>query len=396
MRPIAAAGLLLLSTSLPASPSFQLILDTAPAIQGPDPAQRVGQAGQHAPQHPPQRLGLPPSASGSECTAVVLKGDSLAALASRHLGDATRWPEIQLLNHIRNPDLIGAGWTLEMPCTGFTNGTAVHARRDPRDPPSPVPEFVGDAETAAANTMENASNTHSEDRTASDDAGLSESAEAPTVDAAVESSERSAAGEDAAAVQQGLSRIKPAEAIEGSSGTAEADSPTLSEDCSVSVGSGQTLAALAGRHLGDATRWPEIQQLNRIRNPNLITVGQTLLLPCDIDATRQQVATDADDLPEHPEEPKPAVAAGSAPLSNQTVWTANTGELLDDVISRWAIEAGWTPIITERWYWVLDTDVSFSGSFLSSVRELLSGFSTAGRAPGVGVHSNRVLQLEYR
>lgn len=44
---------------------------------------------------------------------------------------------------------------------------------------------------------------------------------------------------------------------------------------------GDTLSAIARRHLGSANRWPEIAELNRdiVPNPNLIFPGQVLRLP---------------------------------------------------------------------------------------------------------------------
>ena len=44
---------------------------------------------------------------------------------------------------------------------------------------------------------------------------------------------------------------------------------------------GDNLTAIARRHLGDGSRWPEIAELNRdiVSNPNLIFPGQVLRLP---------------------------------------------------------------------------------------------------------------------
>lgn len=45
------------------------------------------------------------------------------------------------------------------------------------------------------------------------------------------------------------------------------------------VQAGDSLSKIAKEQLGDARRYPEIQKLNKIDNPNLIRVGQELLLP---------------------------------------------------------------------------------------------------------------------
>jgi nucleoid-associated protein YgaU len=45
------------------------------------------------------------------------------------------------------------------------------------------------------------------------------------------------------------------------------------------VKAGDSLSKIAKEQLGDAKRWSEIQKLNKIENPNLIRVGQELVLP---------------------------------------------------------------------------------------------------------------------
>ena len=48
------------------------------------------------------------------------------------------------------------------------------------------------------------------------------------------------------------------------------------------VQSGDTLSGIAQQQLGDASRWPEIFLLNRsIRHPDRISPGQVLTLPVD-------------------------------------------------------------------------------------------------------------------
>ena len=384
MRLPAAAGLAIAVLSIgspPAGAAFRIILDE-PAMQqpGPGPADRRSRA---EPER--RRLGPPPASGSGKCTAVVRRGDSLSILARRHLGDERRWREIQALNHIREPDLIGAGWELELPCDGFSAVAAGAPDRDPRDPPPPVPEIV--------RKRDGASPAMSPEELA---AGLSEAdgrREGPSAGTSA-----GAAADSPETAATAVTETGPAAAPTGQDGTdgsdrtgdaaaTRPDSP--SPDCSVKVTRNDTLADLAGRHLGDSGRWPEISALNSLSDPDRITVGQRLLLPCAQDARTADMPPAASGG----EREAPAPAPEPAPAAH---WSAAAGELLDDVISRWANAAGWTAIVTERWYWVLDTDVSFSGTFLDSVEELLSGFSSAGQAPGVTVYANQMLVLEYR
>ena len=53
--------------------------------------------------------------AASQKTYVVKSGDSLSKIAKEQLGDAKRWPEIQKLNKLDNPNLISAGQKLKLP-----------------------------------------------------------------------------------------------------------------------------------------------------------------------------------------------------------------------------------------------------------------------------------------
>ncbi len=57
------------------------------------------------------------SAERDQPTVTVQRGDSLWRIASRHLGDGERWPEIYRLNtdQIADPDQIDVGWVLRLP-----------------------------------------------------------------------------------------------------------------------------------------------------------------------------------------------------------------------------------------------------------------------------------------
>lgn len=60
------------------------------------------------------------SVTSSAAEVTVVKGDCLSALARKHLGNASRWPELVQWNQdrypslLKNPDLIHIGWKLRM------------------------------------------------------------------------------------------------------------------------------------------------------------------------------------------------------------------------------------------------------------------------------------------
>ncbi len=409
--PVAAAALLL-SVCSPAWGAWQIILPqgaTETETQETEaPAARDRRASA-------DKLGPAPDASGSECVAFVRKGDSLATIARRILGDTGRWREIQKLNNIENPDMIGSGWKLAMPCEEIAeNQSAPSANRQETTPPAPGSGAAGVVTEAA---------------TAADIVGMEKEIEAAGADSedGADSDEVAAGMEKVAGLEENREagaggEAAPAElaGVEASPGSAPADGadepPALADACSVTIGRGDSLAILASRHLGDDERWPEIQELNNIPDPDVIAVGQTLRLPCSPDdagtriagagvqqpgAELQQEGAGAQLAVQQVTAAIPAVMQDSGqpglPRDERSgTWTASAGERLDDVISRWAISAGWTPIITRRWSWEFDTDVTVSGTFLEGVRELLSGFSSTGEAPGVAVYANQVLVLEYR
>lgn len=65
-------------------------------------------------------IGPDPWHSGN-VTVQVRKGDTLSGLAHRHLGAASRWPEIYALNRViigTNPDKIFPGTILMLPRKG--------------------------------------------------------------------------------------------------------------------------------------------------------------------------------------------------------------------------------------------------------------------------------------
>ncbi|MBN9492553.1 LysM peptidoglycan-binding domain-containing protein [bacterium] len=92
--------------------------------------------------------GTEPLAAQLPTSYTVVAGDSLWAISERLLGDGFRWTDIWLLNQqsqmsdgrvFTNPNLIYAGWTLELPDDGTTE-----------PPPTPVDEEESEAEEEEA------------------------------------------------------------------------------------------------------------------------------------------------------------------------------------------------------------------------------------------------------
>ncbi|SCG38162.1 BTAD domain-containing putative transcriptional regulator [Micromonospora coxensis] len=96
-----------------------------------------------------QDRGPAPSKEATPATYRVQRGDSLARIAARTLGDAGRWPEIFALNRgthfphvggtLRDPNLIYPGWTLTLP-TNTTPTPAPERSTDTTPPQHPDPD----------------------------------------------------------------------------------------------------------------------------------------------------------------------------------------------------------------------------------------------------------------
>ena len=93
----------------------------------------------------------------------------------------------------------------------------------------------------------------------------------------------------------------------------------------VTVNKGDSLSKIAQRYLGDASRWPEIYELNKgqIKNPDLIHPGQVFKLPGDARQTgslgqRSGIAlTDAAAAPDR-QGARPLPDVGNGPLPGGT------------------------------------------------------------------------------
>jgi nucleoid-associated protein YgaU len=84
----------------------------------PNPTPTPASDGTHPHTAPASLTAVAPATTQvtSERTITVRRGDTLSGLAQRHLGDASRWPEIAELNpNIADPDLIFPGQRLRLP-----------------------------------------------------------------------------------------------------------------------------------------------------------------------------------------------------------------------------------------------------------------------------------------
>ena len=360
---------------------------------------------------PMQEPALP---EDSSCIVTVNAGDTLAGITARTLGDSKRWRELAEFNRISDPDRIAAGWRLAWPCTADqASGDDIAAiARDALDSLGP-----GDDSGAVGNPENVSKQAVAADPEAGPNAQKPENARIVANDANATAKVQL----DDPEVTPGLVRAEAAAVAQISDGGVEAAGdvqeaaradasvvnrtgtatvqPVSSGDrvdeasCSITVMKGDSLADLAGRELGDRKRWPEIARLNRLPDPDRIAAGDELRLPCDF----RHDNVEPGGQPAIRQDPEPVENAEKAgENSNALAWTAAPGEMLDDVIVRWALQAGWQPIVSERWYWRFGTEYTFVGRFNAAIFDVLEGFPATGTAPGIKYYDNQVIELIYR
>ena len=215
-----------------------------------------------------------------------------------------------------------------------------------------------------------------------------------------------------------------------------APNTTADQTCSHVIADGETLAQIAARHLGAASRWQEIVAANPDLDPVGLAIGRSIMLPChpssgvgqgvttpqDPQAVRprnglwatlfggrsgvfsptasDQVAPVSGPVVERQgEHPAPAIVPrlGSGPAAPPAppapIWTAGQGEFLDDILLRWGQAAGWTVLIDTHDSWRLQVPVQIQGEFEEAVAELIRGLGHGGVPPRVRTHPNKVLRL---
>lgn len=158
----------------------------------------------------------------------------------------------------------------------------------------------------------------------------------------------------------------------------------LPASCSYVVRPADTLSRIAAAQLGDAARYPEIISLNRttLRDPNILTVGSTLSLPCSgPSAAAAQGGAGA---------PSASPAPQPAPVPT---WTARKGDTFTSTVQKWAERAGYTVVVETTEQWKFDVDVTEQGSFRDVLGRVVRGLGAQGVPPVVQVFSNNVIKI---
>lgn len=158
----------------------------------------------------------------------------------------------------------------------------------------------------------------------------------------------------------------------------------LPSACSYTVRPSDTLSRIAAAQLGDAAKYPEIIAANRttLRDPNVLTVGSTLALPC----TNPSAAAGQGGAvtPAVPPAPQPAPAP---------VWTARTGDGFIVTVEKWARSAGYTVVNETSEDWIFAVAINESGSFVDVLQRVVRGLGAQGTPPAVQIFSNKVVKI---
>ena len=158
----------------------------------------------------------------------------------------------------------------------------------------------------------------------------------------------------------------------------------LPASCTYVVRPTDTLSRIAAAQLGDAGRYPEIIAANRatLRDPNILTVGSTLTLPCGGPST---AAAQGDvGAPSASPAPQPAPVP---------TWTARKGDTFTSTVQKWAERAGYTVVVETTEQWKFDVDVSEQGSFRDVLGRVVRGLGAQGVPPVVQIFSNNVIKI---
>ena len=211
------------------------------------------------------------------------------------------------------------------------------------------------------------------------------------------------------------------EARAGRPAPVAASSAKPSESCEHVVAAGDTLGQISSDKLGTAQRWREITALNPGLKPSSLRIGSVLKIPCSagngageggagsppdraafLDRLRkalggsrtEEAATTPAARPETPaSEARAEPVEEKPPLPPPPVWTAEQGEFLAEVLTRWGTEAGWTVIIDTTDAWRLAVPFRLEAGFEAAIAELIKGMGHDGVPPRVRLYPNQLLRL---
>ena len=167
------------------------------------------------------------------------------------------------------------------------------------------------------------------------------------------------------------------------------------------VEAGDTLGAIAARHLGSAARHAEVAAANPDADPKRLRIGSLLSIGCA--GPGPEARTDEEAAGTGRKRPgllarllsartSPAPPApGDAPSS--PVWRAEAGEYLIDVVGRWGGRAGYRVVVEDRGDWRFAVPFEFEGPLQGALREVVKGFGTGRAAPLLVVYANRVVRI---
>lgn len=223
---------------------------------------------------------------GSGGITVVAPGDTLWGIASRELGDGSRWEELATLNQIADASLIQPGQMIRLPPQRSEPGAA--------GPTAEVQQTTGpsDAPTVATAPLGQAPSTALEEAQAQESAaeGGFWSKVAGAVQKAV-AAVRSFFG----SLFGGRSEESPASqsdgpTTDGPTTDPKVDRPKVDKPEAPApeeppapvfhtVYPGDNLWSIAQQYLGDGSRWRELAEANGLDNPSLLRVGQKLRIP---------------------------------------------------------------------------------------------------------------------
>nr|WP_298937706.1 TcpQ domain-containing protein [uncultured Ruegeria sp.] len=127
-KPGAAIALLVCLVSTPAfSAPLQISeLQETPKLASKQPIQSKRLDPLPLPEGFPGKSASPVITPAATCKYTIVAGDTLSTIASRQLGNMSRWPEIARLNKLTGFSVIHPGQLLRLPCTTGGKGPAAH------------------------------------------------------------------------------------------------------------------------------------------------------------------------------------------------------------------------------------------------------------------------------